>query len=99
LITARSGPALLALSLRCSCTDHHDQPEAMPFHIYAHDQGCIEYVNTYPTRSEALAHVHHIKADMAANPGWYDDACTWFEVSKTPPYRDTYQFPDMTGMG
>jgi hypothetical protein len=29
LITARSGPALLALSLRCSGTDHHDQPEPM----------------------------------------------------------------------
>lgn len=29
MITARSGPALLALSLRCSCTDHHDPPEAM----------------------------------------------------------------------
>lgn len=29
MITARSGPALLALSLRCSRTDHHDPPEAM----------------------------------------------------------------------
>jgi hypothetical protein len=71
----------------------------MAFHIYAHDQGCVEYVETWPTRSAAIAHVSQIKADMAAHPNWYEDACTWFEISKQPPYRDTYQFPDMSEMG
>ena len=71
----------------------------MAFHIYAHDQGCCEYVNSYKTRAEAAAHVLSIKQDMAANPSLYEEACCWFEISKQPPYVPTYQFPDMSEMG
>ena len=71
----------------------------MAFHVYAHDQGCIDFVNSFRTRAEARACVAAIERDFAAHPSWYAMACPWFEISNDPPPREAYQFPDMSGMG
>ena len=68
----------------------------MAFHIYAHDQGCIDYVDSHETRRSAQAHVSRLLAEIKQHPSWFDAAAVWFEVSTEPPYRETYQFPDMS---
>ena len=70
----------------------------MAFHVYAHDQGCVDFVNSYDTRAEAKAAINRIEAEIEDHPSWWDLACPWFEITTQPPYRDTYEFPDMSGM-
>lgn len=71
----------------------------MAFHVYAHDQGCIDFVDSFSTRAEARARIASIEREYADHPSWYAMACPWFEISTEPPYRETYVFPDMSGMG
>ena len=71
----------------------------MAFHIYAHDQGCIDYVYSCETRRSAQAYVSRLLAEFQEHPTWHALACPWFEISPEPPYRETYEFPDMSGHG
>lgn len=71
----------------------------MAFHVYAHDQGCIDFANSFSTRAEARAWIAAIERDWNDHPSHYAMACPWFEISNEPPHRETYQFPDMSGMG
>lgn len=71
----------------------------MAFHIYAHDQGCVDFIDSHETKASALAHVSRLKAELNDHPSWFDCACVWFEISAEPPYQETYTFPDMTGHG
>ena len=71
----------------------------MAFHIYAHDQGCVDFIDSHDTKAGALAHVSRLKAELNDHPSWFDCACVWFEISAEPPYQETYTFPDMTGHG
>jgi len=71
----------------------------MPFHVYAHDQGVVDFVDSFSTRAEARARIVSIEREYADHPSWYAMACPWFEISTDPPVRETYQFPDMSGMG
>ena len=71
----------------------------MAFYLYAHDQGVVDFVDSFSTRAEARARIASIKREYADHPSWYAMACPWFEISTEPPYRETYVFPDMSGMG
>jgi hypothetical protein len=69
----------------------------MSFHVYAHDQGTVDFVDSYATRAEARASIQRIQQEISAHPSHWDCACPWFEISTEPPYRETYTFPDMSG--
>lgn len=71
----------------------------MAHFIYAHDQGTVDFIDSHTTRAGAVAHVNRLKAEFNRHPSWFDYACPWFEISKEPPHRETYNFPDMSGMG
>ena len=71
----------------------------MAHFIYAHDQGTVDFVDSYATRAEAQAAVRRISAEIEAHPTHWDCACPWFEITTEPPYRETYTFPDLTGHG
>jgi len=71
----------------------------MAFHVYAHDQGTVDFVYSYDTRAEARAAIQRMQEDIEAHPSCWDLVCPWFEITTQPPYRETYTFPDMSGMG
>lgn len=71
----------------------------MAFHVYAHDQGVVDFVDSFNTRAEARARIASIEREYADHPSWYAMACPWFEISTEPPYRETYEFPDMSHYG
>jgi lauroyl/myristoyl acyltransferase len=71
----------------------------MAFNIYAHDQGAVDFVDSYDTRAEARAHIARIESDWRDHPSQYGWACPWFEISPDPPYREPYSFPDLSGHG
>ena len=71
----------------------------MPFHVYAHDQGAVDFINTYATRAEARAWIKRTEREIEEHPSHWSLACPWFEISTEPPHRDTYEFPDMSGHG
>lgn len=71
----------------------------MAFHVYAHDQGTVDFINSYDTRSEARAAIERMREEIEAHPSWWNLACPWFEISASAPHRETYQFPDTSGMG
>ena len=69
----------------------------MPFHVYAHDQGAVDFVDSYVTRAEARASIQRMQQEISAHPSQWNCACPWFEISTEPPYREAYTFPDMSG--
>ena len=71
----------------------------MAFHVYAHDQGTVDFVDSYSTRAEAQAAIKRNLAEIEAHPSHWDCVCPWFQITTEPPHRDTYSFPDMTGHG
>lgn len=71
----------------------------MAWHIYAHDQGTVDWIDSHTTKAGALAHVSRLQTEFNRHPSWFDFANPWFQISTTPPHRDTYEFPDMSGMG
>ena len=70
----------------------------MAFHVYAHDQNTVDFVYSYDTRAEARAAVERMREDIEAHPSQWDLVSPWFEITTQPPYRETYTFPDMSGM-
>jgi hypothetical protein len=71
----------------------------MRYHVYAHDQGTVDFVYSYDTKTEARAAIQRMREEIEAHPSWWDLVCPWFEITTQPPYRETYTFPDMSGMG
>jgi hypothetical protein len=71
----------------------------MAFYLYAHDQGTVDFVNSYDSKAEARAAAKRIEQELEAHPSHYAMACPWFEISAEPPYRETYEFPDMSHYG
>lgn len=71
----------------------------MAFHLYAHDQGTVEFVDSYSTRAQAKAAADRIRREIEAHPSWYAAACPWFEISTEAPHRPTYEFPDLSHYG
>ena len=71
----------------------------MAFHIYAHDQGCVDFVDSHTTRAGAEAHIKRLLAECDRHPSWFDYASPWFQITTEPPYRETYVFPDMSDHG
>ena len=68
----------------------------MAFHVYAHDQGAVDFVDSYSTRAEAQAAIKRVTAEIKAHPSHWDCACPWFQITTEPPHRETYSFPDMS---
>ena len=62
----------------------------MPFHVYAHELGQVDYVGRYDTKAEAAATIRQMKAEGLPHR---------FEISTEPPHQGTYQFADMSGLG
>lgn len=71
----------------------------MAYHIYAHDQGCVDYVDSHSTKRAALAHISNMQDEMRQHPSWFDLVAPWFEISNQPPQRETYDFTSMAGVG
>lgn len=71
----------------------------MAWHIYAHDQGAVDFVDSHTTQAGARAHVARLQAEFDRHPSWFDYAAPWFEISADAPHRPTYTFPDMSEMG
>tara|TARA_A100001201_G_scaffold58711_1_gene56402 strand:- start:305 stop:523 length:219 start_codon:yes stop_codon:yes gene_type:complete len=72
----------------------------MAFHVYAHDCGCIDYVESFSTKAQALAYARHLDADCKAHPTHYDLVAPWFEItSELLHARETYTFPNMSEQG
>ncbi len=71
----------------------------MAFYLYAHDQGTVDFVDSFRTKAEARAAADRIQREIEAHPSWYDAACPWFEISAEAPYRPTYEFPDLSHCG
>lgn len=71
----------------------------MAFHIYAHDQGCVDYIDSHTTKAGAAAHVSRLQAEFDRHPSWFSYACPWFQITTEAPYRETYTFPDMSDHG
>jgi hypothetical protein len=69
----------------------------MPFHVYAHDQGAVDFVDSYATRAEAQAAIRRNLEEIKAHPSHWDCACPWFQITTWPRHRETYEFPDMSG--
>lgn len=68
----------------------------MAFHVYAHDQGAVDFVDSYATRAEAKAAIRRTVEEIESHPSHWACACPWFEITTEPPYRETYTFPDMS---
>ena len=43
----------------------------MAFHVYVHDCGCIDFVDSCSTKAQALAHANQLDANCKANPTHY----------------------------
>lgn len=71
----------------------------MTFHVYAHDQGCTDYVRSFDTRQSALSYVKDLRNEFEEHPSWYALAAPWFEISDEPPYQITYVFEDHSDLG
>lgn len=72
----------------------------MAFHVYAHDCGCLDFVNSFDTRAEAQAYANQLHADVEANPTQWDLVHPWFEITDQVLHaRETYTFPNMSEMG
>ena len=69
----------------------------MAFHVYAHDQGAVDFVDSYATRAEAQAAIRRTVEEIKAHPSHWDCACHWFQITTEPPYREPYTFPDISG--
>ena len=97
-MTATWSPSGFPGALTCTHT-HHNQ-RLMAFHVYVHDCGCIDYVDSFSTRAQALAYANQLDADCKANPTHWDLVAPWFEISnKILQARETYDFTSMSGVG
>lgn len=52
----------------------------MLFHVYAHDQGQIEWCECFKSRAEARAWIIQTERSWNEHPSWYDLACPWFHI-------------------
>ena len=68
----------------------------MAFHIFAHQMGQTDNAGRYDTKAQAVAAVHRMKSECN---DWSNEPLPRFEISTDPPYRPTYQFPDMSNHG
>jgi hypothetical protein len=57
----------------------------MAYHVYVHDQGAVDFLNTYNTKAKASAAVHRIRRDASDHPTQWDLVCPSFEIT-TKPY-------------
>lgn len=68
--------------------------------VLAHDQGCVDFVNSFGTRAEAQAYIERLTAEIESHPSHYDCAAPWFEIEKGyQPCWPTYVFEDHSEMG
>jgi hypothetical protein len=68
----------------------------MSFHVFAHDQGAVDFVDSYDTKAQAQAAIRRTVEEIKAHPSHWDCVCPWFEITTEPPHRETYMFPDMS---
>ena len=72
----------------------------MAFHVYAHDCGCVDFVDSFDTKAEALAYANRLHDECEQHPTQYNLVAPWFEISSELLHaRDTYTFPDMSEQG
>ena len=68
--------------------------------VIAHDQGCVDFVDSFGTRAEAQAYIKRLTAEIEAHPSQWDCVAPWFEIEKGyQPCWPSYEFPDMSGHG
>ena len=56
----------------------------MAYHVYVHDLGAVDFLDTYNTKAEASAAVHRIRRDANNHPTQWDLVCPSFEITTTP---------------
>lgn len=56
----------------------------MAYHVYVHDLGAVDFLDTYDTKAEASAAVHRIRRDANNHPTQWDLVCPSFEITTTP---------------
>ena len=72
----------------------------MAFHVYVHDCGCIDFVDSFSTKAQALAYANQLDADCKANPTHWDLVAPWFEISSQLLHtEEAYDFTSMAGVG
>ena len=68
--------------------------------VLAHDQGCVDFVDSFGTRAEAAAYIKRLTAELESHPSWYGITVPWFEIEKGyQPCWPTYEFEDHSDMG
>ena len=72
----------------------------MAFHVYAHDCGCVDFVDSFDTKAEALAYANRLHDECEQHPSQYNLVAPWFEITTQLLHEpDTYTFPDMSEQG
>jgi hypothetical protein len=56
----------------------------MAYHVYVHDLGAVDFLDTYATKAEASAAVHRIRQDANDHPTRWDLVCPSFEITTAP---------------
>jgi hypothetical protein len=72
----------------------------MAFHVYAHDCGCVDFVDSFNTKAEALAYANRLHDECEQHPSQHNLVAPWFEITAQLLHEpDTYTFPDMSEQG
>jgi hypothetical protein len=56
----------------------------MAYHVYVHDLGAVDFLDTYDTKAEASAAVHRIRRDASDHPTQWNLVCPSFEITTKP---------------
>ena len=52
----------------------------MAYHVYAHDCGCVDFVDSFDTKAEALAYANRLHDECEQHPSQYNLVAPWFEI-------------------